>query len=850
MMAGSEPFFSFWHSARGLLLKFALLAGVAFAAAGSAQAAIVQGTVSDLLGSPVARATVVLFKDGQIVAHTVTQSDGSYRLTTGSSGHFYVLVSAKTFKQVMTQGFFAGVVSARRENVVLEPAVVRQEVVVSATGTPTPQAQLGASVSVQRNPEFRNQITLADPLRQTPGVFVVQQGQYGGLTSLFVRGGNSDSNKVTLDGVPMEAIGGVFDFGNVATMGVSQFEVDRGPNSVLHGSDAASSVVALTTPEGATSFPSLFYEGDYGNLTSFRNQLQLGGTHNRIDYYGGFSGFQSANDIPMDEYHDYTASTNLGYALTSATQLRVTARNSVSAVGTPGPIDFYGIANAGKQSDQNTYMSAAIENRTTPSWHNLARYALTRKREESEDFYPAGIPILTTVFGYSSTNYYGYPTTITGANGASVTGQAVLNFSGIFPNRLELVSNRDQLYFQSDYRFTPHIVGLVGFRYEDERGAEKLPVYQIDQTLERVNYDYTAQIQGDFRNRIYYTLGGGVEKNGLYGVVGAPRAGLAYYPVRPGAGLLRGTKVKFSFSSGYQEPSLEDQFGSLYSFLLGQPGGGGAVQQFHVSPIGAQESRSYQGGVEQSFINQRGVLRVSYFHNQYRNQVESVPATEVPVLLPNLTPNQQKELESYLIDGPGIDLNSQSFRAQGMESEIEFTLLRNLFLRGGYTYLDAVVQRSFSSDALAPAYNTGPPGGPVPSFSNIPIGAFSPLRGARPFRRPPHTGFATITYTSTKWNAQLTGAFASRSDDSTFLAGYDLWGGNSLLLPNRNLDHGYAKLDAGGSYQLNNWASIYAQLNNLTNNQHIGPIGYPSLPFTARVGIRLALGHERKGPSS
>lgn len=837
-------------SRRGLLSHLALLAAIVAAACMPVHAAIVQGVVTDPLGAPVLGANVVLVQNGSIVTHTVTQPDGSYRLTTGSSGRFYILVGAPSFKQVTTQGFFAGAVSLHSENVVLEPAVVRQEVVVSATGTPTPQAQLSSSVSVQRNPEYRNRITLADALRQAPGAFVVQQGQYGALTSLFVRGGNSDSNKISLDGVPTEDIGGVFDFGNVATMGIGQFELDRGPNSVLYGSDAASGVVDLTTPQGSTPFPSIFYEGDYGNLNSFRNQVQVGGTHNRIDYYGGFSGFQSANDLPMDEYHDYTASANLGYALTSATQLRGTARYSVSATGTPGPIDFYGIANAGKQSDQDIYVGATLENQTTPAWHNLVRYALTRKREQDQNFYPAGIPIPTTVDGFTSTNYYGYATTITGANGDAVSGQAVLNFAGIFPNRLELVSNRDQLYFQSDYRVTPHIVALAGFRFEDERGAEKLAVYDIDQTLERANYDYTAQIHGDIRNRVYYTLGGGIEKNGLYGTVGAPRIGLAYYPVRPGQGILRGTKIKFSFAAGYQEPSLEDQFGSLYSFLLSQPGGGDAIRQFGVSPIGAQQSRSYEGGVEQSFLNQRGVLRVSYFHNQYRNQIESVPATEVPALLPNLTLSEQKALETILMDGPGIDLNSQSFRSQGMESEIEFTLLHNLFLRGGYTYLDAVVQRSFSSDALSPAYNTGPPGGPLPSFSATPIGAYGPLRGARPFRRPPHTGFASVSYAATQWSAQLTAAFASRSDDSTFLPGYDFWEGNSLLLPNRNLDYGYAKLDAGGTYQLESWVGIYAQLDNLTNNQHIGPIGYPALPLTMRVGLRLALGHQSKHPGS
>ncbi|HEV2274326.1 MAG TPA: TonB-dependent receptor [Acidobacteriaceae bacterium] len=832
-------------SGRRLGVMLALSAGIFLTSFFSSYAAVVHGTVTDPLGAPIAGATVALVSRSQVIAQSATQHDGTYRLTTSVRGRFYVLASAGTFKQVSTQSFYAGPVDAHQEDIVMEPAVVRQEIVVSATGTPTPQAQLGPSVSVQRNPEFRNRIDLVDPLRQSPGVFLVQQGQYGGLASLFVRGGSSSSNQVNLDGVPIDDIGGVFDLSNVSTMGVEKLELYRGPNSVLYGSDAASSVLNLSTPRGSTAFPSLFYEGDYGNLTTFRNQLQLGGTHNKIDYYGGFSAFQSNNDLPMDKYHDDTASGNLGYAFNAATQIRVTARNSDSASGTPGPIDFYGIPNAGKQSDQDTYLSGTIDSQTSEAWHNMVRYGMARKREEDVNFYAAGIPITTTVDGYTSTNYYGYATVIRGANGYSTSGQAVLSFAGVFPNRLELVSNRDQLYFQSNYSFTQHIGGLFGFRFEDERGAEKSAAYAIDQTVERANYDYTAQIQGDFHNRVYYTLGGGVEKNQLFGTVGTPHIGLAYYPVRPGRGVARGTKIKFNFANGYQEPSLEDQFGSLYNFLLGQQGGAQAIRQFHVSPIGAQDSRTYEGGVEQSFFNERVALRVSYFHNQYRNQIESVPATEVPALLPGLSAAQQSVLKSYLINGPGIDLNSQAFRAQGMESEIEYGMLHDLFLRGGYTYLDAVVQRSFSSDALQPSFNTGPPGGPAPSFSGLPIGAFGPLRGARPFRRPPHVGFLSINYTGTRWGGQLTGSFASRSDDSTFLPGYDFWGGNSLLLPNRNLDYGYAKLDAGGSYQFTRDIGVYIQLNNLTNNQHIGPVGYPALPFTFRAGLRLALGHQR-----
>ena len=169
---------------------------------------------------------------------------------------------------------------------------------------------------------------------------------------------------------------------------------------------------------------------------------------------------------------------------------------------------------------------------------------------------------------------------------------------------------------------------------------------------------------------------------------------------------------------------------------------------------------------------------------------------------------------------------------------MEYGLGKNIFVRGGYTYLDAVVQRSFSSDAIGPSTN--------PNYPGIPIGNYSPLVGARPFRRPPHTGFTSVIYTGRKWSGVLNGAYASRSDDSTFLGGDDVNGGNTLLLPNRNLDYAYAKIDLGATYQWKPWMALYTQLDNLTSNQHIGPIGYPSLPFNFRTGARFTLSLGRK----
>jgi vitamin B12 transporter len=810
------------------LHRRALLCASAFLIASTSHAVTVHGTVTDTLGRPVSDANVALVQNGKVVLSGVSRYDGTYQLSSGASGQFYVLAAGRSFRQVTTKAFYGGALDSVEQNIVLEPEWVRQSIVVTPTGTPTPQGEVSASVTTLPATDFVNRLDMVDPLRQVAGLDVVQTGQRVGLTSIFIRGGNSDANKVLLDGVPIEDIGGGFDFSGLSTTGIASVEVYRGPNSVLYGSDASAGVIAFTTPRGSTPFPTLIYEGDLGTFKTYRNELQLGGTHRKLDYYGGFSDMQTQNSVAADEAHNIAEAANLGYAWSSKTEIRVAAHNNDNATDLPGTYTFWGMPNDGKESDQNIYMSGTIDHSFSDNWHGLVRYGLARKREESEQWYPAG----NLVEG----NYYGNYTTITGANGYSASGQAIMNYAGVYPSTVDLVSNRDNLYAQTDYNLTPHIGFVAGFRFEDERGAENEWVYDFSETLERANYDYMLAFNGDFKQHVFYSLGGGIEKNQLYGTVGTPRVGLSYYPIRPGKGIFHGTKLNFNFAKGVREPSIDDQFGSLYSFLLTN-GGQSAISQYGIQPIGAEQARTYDGGVEQSLFSERVTLRGTYFHNEFGNQIEYVPASIVPTLLPNLTPSQQQSLEAFLnSEGAySLTLNSLAFLAQGAEGEVQYGLGRNISIRGGYTYLDAAVQHSFSADAIGPSYN--------PMFPAIPIGNDSPLRDARPFRRPPHTGFTSVSYSGKRFTLVGTGAYASRSDDSTFLGAGTPSFDNSLLLPNRNLDHSYAKVDLGGTFNLTSWLGIYTQLDNLLSQQHITPIGYTSLPFNARAGLRFTLGH-------
>jgi iron complex outermembrane receptor protein/vitamin B12 transporter len=797
-------------------------------------AASIRGQVVDTTGAKITGANVAVVSNGQVIASAVSTADGSFDVTTGAEGRFFLVVSAASFRQLQTPDFYAGQLDSIERKIVLEPEWVRQSIVVTATGVPTPQAQTGAATSVLATPDLEQRSDLVGVMRLMPGASVVQLGQRGSQGSLFVRGGGSNDNKMLLDGVDVSDLGNQFDLGPLSSAGIESVEVYRGPNSNLFGSGAMTSVVNMTTPHGTTSFPSIQFQGDAGNFNTSSEQLEISGARGKFDYLGAFNWFQTSNSLPNDQHHVATSIANLGWQPSANTQVRGTVRYGVASTGIPNAWNFYQVADNGTQKDQDIFLSASVDNQTTSSIHNSVRYGLTRKREQINLWNTSGNPVNFNYYCYGPATL-GNVVTIKGANGYSATGQAVLDCSTF---HAQYVSNRDAVIYRGDVTITPHLIALIGFQYQNERGAQPGSTYYSP--VERNNYDYIAGVHGDFRQRFFYTLGGSLENYSLFGVQTSPRAGFTYHVLRPRSGIFSGTRIQFNFGDAVREPKLTDQDDSLYDFLMAHKANGGqaTIQQLHIGPLAAPYVRMYEGGIEQSFLSGHILFSTRYFHNQFGRAIEYVGLDLIPQLLPNLTPAQQQQLASILQANFAYELtlNSEAYRAQGVEASVESGIGRDLFFRGGYTYLDAVVQRSFTNDDSALL-------GPIPTFTDgTPIGAYSPLKGARPFRRPPHTGFFTATWSRQKFLAQFTSAFASRSDDSTYLEGADANGGNSLLLPNRNLDYGWARLDVGGSYHLLDWLSVYGQAENLLGQQHIAPIGYPSLPMTFRTGLRIQWG--------
>ena len=143
-------------------------------------------------------------------------------------------------------------------------------VIVTATRSPLSIGDIPASVTVLSGADLRARgvVSISDALREVPGIAVARSGSVGGVTSLFVRGGQSNYTKVLIDGVPVNQSGGAFDFSTLTTDNIERIEIVRGPSSVVWGSDAVTGVINVITRSGRGG-PRLMASlrgGNYGTI--------------------------------------------------------------------------------------------------------------------------------------------------------------------------------------------------------------------------------------------------------------------------------------------------------------------------------------------------------------------------------------------------------------------------------------------------------------------------------------------------------------------------------------------------------------------------------------------------------
>ena len=798
-----------------LVCSLAASAGLRAQAQEPTKAATVAVTVVDALGAPVPGASVELMVGVQATRHGTADAKGQYAFSAVASGRYRVRVSAAGFTRKTIDPFFIGE-TGRMPIVVSLETGLQEHVVVTATTTEVPTSQVAASVTVVDHEQLAALQTpdVFDAFRLVPGANAVQTGQRGGTTSLFIRGGNSNFTKLLVDGVPANDIGGGVDFATIANTGVDSIEILRDPNSAIYGSDAMAGVVNLTTERGTTRVPRTTVTFDGGNAATSHADVTFGGAVRRFDYFSAATHVATDNQVPNDAYHNTSYAGRFG-GVVGGVLLTGTLRTIEAGAGSPNAIGIYGLADDSTETNRYVFGSVAATVARGDRWQSTIRFGVMDRTQRFLNPAPTGEPF--DPFGFGP-NYLGNLVTIHGANGDSVTGRAILDFGGVYPSPFTSKAGHDSISGLTTYRASDHISFSGGVRVDHERGADGV----IDSPAVSTRNDAGAFGEARFTTgRLFATASLGVDHDKSFGTAATPRGSVAFYLRKPGdRSGVGSTKLTFNAGTGIKAPSVSQEASSLFAVASTVP----SLANAAIAPIGPERTHGMDGGVEQAFWRERVHVRAIVFDNQFSDIIEFVSNTVLPTL--GISPAVASALPG------GVYVNSSSYHARGLETSLDAQVSPDLRFTASYTFLSPVITKSFTGGVLQPAIN--------PAFPGTPIGQFAPLVGAPPFRRPAHSGTIAAFYTAGPLSVAAVGQFAGKSDDSTFAL--DGFFGNSMLLPNHDLDSGYAKVDVSATADLVPAIKVFLAIENVLDQRYAPAFGFPALGRTARVGVTLVLG--------
>lgn len=179
------------------------------------------------------------------------------------------------------------------------------DIIVSASRIEQKRSESGQSITVVDKAELDRRQTqvLSDVLQTLPGISVARNGGPGGVTSVFIRGGDSSQTLVLVDGVRINdpsSPSGAFDFSSILTGNIGSVEVLRGPNSVIWGSQAIGGVINITTIEPGEGLQANA-RGEYGYRDTGQLVASVSGRSGIVSGSVGGSWFRSDGISSFDE---------------------------------------------------------------------------------------------------------------------------------------------------------------------------------------------------------------------------------------------------------------------------------------------------------------------------------------------------------------------------------------------------------------------------------------------------------------------------------------------------------------------------------------------------------------------
>jgi outer membrane receptor protein involved in Fe transport len=616
-----------------------------FLSATAAQAGTLAGTVLDPSGHAVPQAHVTLLRSLVVLDQRQTDSQGTFKFASLAAGKYQLVASAPGLASPQAEVEIRGA-DVHTLDLHLQLSAVQQQVVVSASLGDALASQVGSSVSVVSGQDIKDRAALnvLDVLSGIPGVEVSQAGRYGGVTGVYVRGGESDYNLVMVDGIELNEFGGSFDFAPLPADDVDRVEVTRGPESALYGPNAVTSVINIVTLQGEGT-PHFTFQAEGGSFTTRRFVGNGSGVTDGFNWGFDVSRMDSGGLVQNDNYRNQTLFLSLGYHRSPRRRLDFHFIGNANDAGAPGP---YGSDPDDLFTGIDTY---SRDKQNLFGWEGNYSEQITSKFQQ------------VTSVNVSTNDYY-----FRSPYGDSYSN----NLRGVLNTRSEVaVSNTD------------FFVGGVEYNREQVEDTYISDTNGTPFVLPRTSWAFFAENRWSPTRRLYLTTGFRVDDlrtNSLPadGSAGRPllppstvakvnpRVAAAYMLRQSHGGSIDGTRLHASFGTGIRPP---DGFNLAFT------------NNPHLKP---ETSISFDTGIEQRFFQGKAVLDLTYFNNHFKDQIVTLGGS-----LTNLS--------SFVSDNLG---NS---RAQGAEILFQVHPIKSLQMSVEYTRDDtAVLSLNGSSLALAP----------------------------------------------------------------------------------------------------------------------------------------------------
>jgi vitamin B12 transporter len=437
-----------------------------------------------------------------------------------------------------------------------------ESIEITSNRLKTSVEQYAGSATVITEEEIKRsgKIHVGDILRDALGVDLRQSGPIGTTSTLFLRGANSDSTLVMIDGVQVNSNTlGSFNFSDLNVDNVQQIEILRGPQSTLWGSDAVGGVINIITKKGRGK-PSTYASFEGGSFSTFKETIGASGQEGRMDYSvtasrtdsAGFSAKNlSAGATENDGYENTTLSARAGANLEGDLRVDFITRYSSSNVDIDSTND-----DITRQSGTKTFnISLPINKQITDRWDITFRPSY---------FYEV-------------------------ARDAQATKEDAI------------YSRNITLELQNNIEINENVSTVFGMEYQ------RLAGHNVLQNFKHDNHNYGFFMQARMNLLEAWSFTGGFRKDLLsefedpltYRFEGAYRIAST------------STKIHTAYSTGFKAPTFNQQF----------------FPNFGRAGLKPEESKGWEAGVQQGFLDDRVKIGFTYFETRFTNLLVTPPPT-------------------------------------------------------------------------------------------------------------------------------------------------------------------------------------------------------------------------------